>query len=313
MNELTGMIFDIQSFSVHDGPGCRTNVFFVGCPLKCRWCANPESWRRKKHLMFAERSCKWEQGCQACKEACPNGSISFDEAGKPSVNWAVCNDCETIECARFCAANSLKQCVRVLSVDDLIQVLNRDFTNWGSDGGVTFTGGEPLMQADYLLAVLKRCHQLQMHTAIETSAYASWDVFQGIMRYIDFAFVDVKNMDDELHKWGTGVSNQPILNNISALAQSDWCGRLVLRQPTIGGYNDSLDNARELISFMNENGLYEINLLKFHRMGGTKWEQLGTPYEYADHGDVSEARLKELQELYLNNDIACYIGDDTPF
>ena len=93
-----GMIFDIQSYSVHDGPGCRTNVFFVGCPLQCRWCANPESWMVKKHLMFAERTCKWEQGCTACRDACPNGSIKFDEKGQPHVNWILCNKCETIEC-----------------------------------------------------------------------------------------------------------------------------------------------------------------------------------------------------------------------
>lgn len=313
MDDLTGMIFDIQSYSVHDGPGCRTNVFLVGCPLRCRWCANPESWGRKKHLMFSERSCKWDQGCRACENACPAGSIKFDEAGKPSLNWVICNECETIECSKSCAANSLKQCVRFLTVEELMHILLRDFANWGSDGGVTFSGGEPLLQHEYLLEVLKRCHELQMHTAIETCGFAKQEVFLGIMKYINFAFVDVKNMDDEKHKWGTGVSNEPILSNISALAQSPWDGRLVLRQPTIHGYNDSTENALRVIDFMNKNDLYEINLLKFHRMGGTKWEQLGTPYEYSDHGDMTDERMKELQELYLQNDIACYIGDDTPF
>ena len=313
MGDLTGMIFDIQSYSVHDGPGCRTNVFFVGCPLRCRWCANPESWRPKKHLMFSERSCKWDQGCRACENACPFGSIKFDEAGKPSVNWAICNDCETIECSESCAADSLKQCVRFLTVEELVRILLRDFSNWGSDGGVTFSGGDPLLQHEYLLEVLKRCRKLQIHTAIETSGFAKQEVFLDVLKYINFAFVDVKNMDDGKHKWGTGVSNEQILSNISALARSGWDGRLVLRQPTIHDYNDSTENALKVIDFTNENGLYEINLLKFHRLGGTKWEQLGTPYEYADHGDMTDERMKELQEIYLENDIACYIGDDTPF
>ena len=313
MNGSLGMIFDIQSYSVHDGPGCRTNVFFVGCPLQCRWCANPESWKRKKHLMFSERSCKWDQGCRACAHACPFGSLSFDRDGKPSVNWAICAECETIECATSCAANSLKQCVRFFTVDELAQVLLRDFANWGSDGGVTFSGGEPFLQHEYLLEVLKRCHKLGMHTAIETCAFTQQDIFLDVMQHIDFAFIDVKHMDDEKHKWGTGVGNERILGNIAALAQSGWAGRLVLRQPTICGYNDSTENALQVIDFMNENNLYEINLLKFHRMGSTKWEQMGKAYEYLGHGDMSDERMQELQQPYLDNDIACYIGEDTPF
>ena len=154
-----------------------------------------------------------------------------------------------------------------------------------------------------------------MHTAIETSAFASPEVFEKIFRNLNFAFIDVKNMDEEMHKWGTGVSNKPILRNISTLANADWWhGRLVLRQPTIHGFNDSIENAKRLIDFMNENGLFEINLLRFHRMGGTKWEQLGKVYEYADgHGAMTDDRMSELQQLYLDHDIACYVGDDTPF
>ncbi len=314
MNNDKGMIFDIQSYSVHDGPGCRTNVFFVGCPLQCRWCANPESWKVKKHLMFAERSCKWDQQCTACRNACPNNSIHFDENGKVSVDWKICNNCETIECVDSCAAGALKQCVRFMTVDDVMKVLKRDFPNWGSNGGVTFSGGEPLLHHEFLDQVLKRCRKEQMHTAIETSGYTSWDNFIKIFRNLNFAFVDVKNMDDEKHKWGTGVSNKLILDNISKLTRSpEWHGRLVLRQPTIHDYNDSIENAKRLIEFMNQNGLYEINLLRFHRMGETKWEQLGKKYEYSDHGDMPEERMLELQSLYLDNDIACYIGEDTPF
>lgn len=307
------MLFDIQGYSVHDGPGCRTNVFFVGCPLQCKWCSNPESWKVKKHLMFAERSCKWDQQCTACRNACPNGSIHFDQDGRMTLDWKLCSECETIECSEYCAANALKQCVRFLTVDELMYILKRDMSNWGSTGGVTFTGGEPLLHHEFLDKVLQRCHKEQIHTAIESSGYASQEVFMKIFTKLNFAFVDVKNFDDEKHIWGTGVSNKQILSNVSALANSDWNGRLVLRTPIIGGYNDSLENAKKCIEFMNENNLYEINLLRFHRMGETKWEQLGKKYEYADKGDISEERMLELQELYLDSDIACYIGEDTPF
>ncbi len=313
--ENKGLIFDIQSFSVHDGPGCRTNVFFTGCPLQCQWCANPESWVLKKHIMFSERVCKWGKGCKACDGKCPYNSISFDTSGKPSITWDICKDCETFDCTLICPNNALKQCVKELSIDDLMKILRRDFSNWGPDGGVTFSGGEPLMQHKYLIEILKRCKKMQIHTAIETSGFTSEEIFLEVMKYIHFAFVDVKNMDDEMHRVGTGVSNKQILSNISALKKSGWKGRLVLRTPIIGGYNDSIENAKKCIEFMNDNDLYEINLLKFHRLGSSKWDQLGRDYMYntVGTGDVTEEQLSKLQEIYLDNKIACYIADNTPF
>lgn len=308
-----GLVFDVQSYSVHDGPGCRTNVFLAGCPLKCRWCANPESWIAKKHIMFAENTCKYDKGCKACRNICPYGSIKFDDSGKPSLTWDICKDCETFECTTICANNVFKQCVKEYTVDQLINILKRDFNNWGPDGGVTFTGGDPLVQHEFLIEVLKKCNELQIHKAIETEAYVKEEIFLNVMKYINFAFVDVKHMDREKHKEGTGVYNDLILSNIRALTKSGWPGRLILRQPIIAGYNDDDENAYKLIEFMNENSLYEINLLKFHRLGTTKWNQLGKDYEYSDHGDISIERMNELQELYLNNNIACYIGEDTPF
>lgn len=308
-----GLIFDIQAFSVHDGPGCRTNVFFTGCPLQCKWCANPESWIMKKHLMYAENVCKWEKGCRACRNACPYGSIKFDVNGKHSINWDICKKCETFDCVDSCPNNALKQCVKEYTVDELMTILRRDFNNWGSDGGVTFTGGEPLAHHEFLIEVLKKCNEYQIHTAIETTAYAKQEVFLEVFKYINFAFIDVKNMDREKHKQGTGVYNDLILSNIEALKKSGWSGRLVLRQPTIAGYNDSDENAQKLIEFMNKNSLYEINLLKFHRLGTTKWNQLGKNYEYSDHGDMTAEKMEHLQELYLDNNIACYIGENTPF
>ena len=311
--EKNGLIFDIQSYSVHDGPGCRTNVFFIGCPLECRWCANPESWKRKKHIMFAEKVCKYDKGCRACRNTCPKDSIKFDENGKPSITWSICEDCESFECISICPNNALKQCVKEYTVDGLMKILKRDFSNWGSEGGVTFTGGDPLMHHDFLYDVLMECKKSHIHTAIETSGFATEENFLKILTNINFAFIDVKNMDTEAHKWGTGVGNELILSNIEALVKSPWNGRLVLRQPTIHGYNDSDENAMKLIEFMKRLDLFEINLLKFHRMGTSKWEQLGKQYEYVDHGDMTDKRMKELQTLYLDNGIACYIGDDTPF
>ena len=309
----TGHIFDIQSFSVHDGPGCRTTVFLTGCPLQCRWCANPESWIYGKHLMFAQNSCKWEKGCDVCVSVCPTGAIAMAPGQPPRVDWDKCRTCTDFACTRICPNKALKQCVKEYTSQELLQILRRDFSNWGSQGGVTFSGGDPITQHDFLLEVLEGCKKMGIHTAIETSACFPSDIFLDVMRHIDFAFIDVKHMDSEAHKAGTGVGNERILENIRLLKQSGWRGRLVLRQPTIHGYNDSVDNARALIAFMQENDLYEINLLKFHRLGQTKWEQLGKVYDYATGGEMTDEAMNELQTLYLDAGIACYIGHHTAF
>lgn len=311
--EPTAVIFDIQAFSVHDGPGCRTNVFFAGCPLRCKWCANPENFAARRHLMYSDKVCKWKNGCRACQNRCEKGGLTFDEEKGPIVNWDICNQCTTFECAEYCASGSLKVCGKIYTVSDLMKILLRDFNNWGSEGGVTFSGGEPLLQYEFLLETLKRCHREQIHTAIETSACVNSDHFLELLKYVNFAFIDLKNMDDEKHKEGTGVSNEQTLFNIRLLKKSGWDGRLVLRYPVIANFNDSEENAKKIIKFMKENNLMEINLLKFHRLGQTKWEQLGMKYEYESGGDVSNEQMEKLQSLYLDNDILCYLGDKTPF
>lgn len=194
-----------------------------------------------------------------------------------------------------------------------MDVLHRDSNNWGSGGGVTFSGGDPLLQHDFLRAVLTECKKENFHTAVETSACIPTERFMDLMSLVDFAFIDIKNMDDERHVAGTGVSNSLILHNIVTLASSGWPGRLVLRYPVIADYNDSEDNALRVIQFMKDNGLFEINLLKFHRMGQTKWEQIGLTYPYATGGDVSSDCMERLQSLYIDHDILCYLGDRTPF
>lgn len=312
-NELKAVIFDIQAFSVHDGPGCRTTVFFAGCPLRCKWCANPENFAGKPHLMFAARVCKWKSGCRACVDMCPRGGLSFDQENGPIVNWEVCKECNTFECTKYCASEALKICGKIYTVDEIVKILKRDFSNWGSEGGVTFSGGEPLMHHAFLLEVLKKCKDSHIHTAIETSAHVPTEKFLEIMRYVDFVFIDVKHMDGAKHMAGTGVSNTLTLQNIVALKNANWSGRLVLRQPTINGYNDDIENAKKVINFMKDNDLYEINLLKFHRLGQTKWEQLGMEYAYATGGEMSDEKMLRLQTVYLDNEIICYIGDKTPF
>lgn len=194
--------------------------------------------------------------------------------------------------------------------DEIMRILERDSDHWGSDGGVTFSGGEPLLQHEFLYEIIRLCKKKYIHTAIETSGYASEAIFMKIMSAVDFAFMDIKHMDEEAHKAGTGVSNKRILSNLRKLKQSGQHGRIIIRQPVIAGYNDSLENAQRLSDFLNEIGQYELNLLRFHRMGQSKWEQLGMSYPYATGGDVTDKHLKKLQDFYLDHSIACYIGNE---
>lgn len=313
MEEKKGLLFDIQSYSVHDGPGCRTTCFMCGCYLKCQWCANPESWLNKQKVMFAEAKCKHEDGCTRCIEACKNNAVSFDEDNKLHLNWDICRDCKTFECAKVCYNEALRICGKYYTSDDLLKILNRDRQFWGENGGVTFSGGDPFYQNEFLHETLKKCRDSFIHTAIETSAYIDTDIFCEIMKYIDFAFIDIKHMDSDKHKEKTGVPNGLILKNIETLAKSDWNGRLVLRMPVIKDFNDSEENVINTAEFMNSVGLYEINLLPFHKLGESKWIQLGKKYIYGDDEATAEDKMSRLQDIFLDRKIACYVGSETNF
>ena len=303
-------IFDIQSFSVHDGPGCRTNIFFSGCPLRCRWCANPEGWRMSEQLLFSEHRCTWENGCNSCRDSCERRAIDTEPSNKPVIHTELCRTCNSFDCVKACTQKALRRCSREYSLEEILRILERDSNNWGPDGGVTFTGGEALMQYEFLDELIDRCREAYIHTAIETSGYAQESIFMDVMTKLDFAFIDIKHMDPAMHMAGTGVSNELILSNIKKLAGSEHHGRIIIRQPVIYGYNSSLENAAKMQEFLNDAGLFELNLLKFHRMGQTKWEQLGMTYPFADNEDVSEEIRIELQNYYLDHGIACYLDDE---
>lgn len=192
-------------------------------------------------------------------------------------------------------------------------VLARDRDFWGAGGGVTFSGGEPFCQTPFLREVLHRCRAAYMHTAIETTANAATETFLDLMKDVDFAFIDFKHSDNAAHLAGTGVGNAQIKRNIAALIAAAWSGRLVLRLPLIPGFNDTPENLCGTADFMEENGLFEINVLPFHRLGDSKWRQLGLDYPYREQNETSEAALMKVQEYFLARKIACYIASETLF
>lgn len=312
MSERRGLIFDIQGFSVHDGPGSRTTVFLSGCPLKCRWCANPEGWQLKQQIMYSRQKCRADQDhCRRCIEACARKAVS--KAGEGiSIDRELCSECQDYACTRSCFKEALRLSGQWYEPEDLMKVLERDRNYW-IDGGVTFSGGEPLMQKAFILEMLQQCREAHIHTAVETTAFVEPAFFLEAMSRVDFAFIDLKHMDDAMHRAQTGVSNELILSNIKALARSEWPGRLILRIPVIMGYNDSKYNIQKAIDFMKATGLSEINILPFHRMGDSKWNQLGQTYDYRDAAIPADEELEAIQTLFSQKGLSCYIAENVNY
>ncbi|HHW39768.1 MAG TPA: 4-hydroxyphenylacetate decarboxylase activase [Syntrophomonadaceae bacterium] len=316
VEERKGLVFDIQGYSVHDGPGCRSLVFLSGCPLSCDWCANPEGQELKQRVLYRVSKCKYhERNCRRCISACPYEAIaeSGDAEQPVNIDRNICRDCKTYECTKACIYEALNLSGKWMTVDELMAVIERDRKFWGDGGGVTFTGGEPLLQKDFLLEALKRCKASFIHTSIETSGFASTETFMEVINLLDFAFVDLKHMDPDKHMEHTGVRNELILSNIKTLAASDWPGLLVIRIPVIEGFNDSDENIRATAEFLKGCDLEIVNILPFHRLGDSKYKQLGMKYKYSESEGTPEDVLLHIQEIFLKYDIACFIGSNTPF
>lgn len=310
---MTGLIFDIQGFSVHDGSGCRTVVFMCGCPLRCTWCSNPEGMLPRPRLMYRERKCVHTH--YRCVKACPHGAVSVENGGNPALRFkrSICDSCDSRDCVAACLNDALHIAGRSHTVDDLMRILVRDQGFWGSQGGVTFSGGEPMSQPEFLLAVLTECRSKYIHTTLETCAHADTDLLLEISQQTDWMFIDIKHLDSDTHRSETGVGNELILKNIETMAYADWGGRLVIRVPIVPGFNDTQENLRATAALIAELKLKEVNLLPFHRLGESKYEQLGLEYKHAHLASPFETEIHRHRHIFESAGLRCYVGSDTPF
>ncbi len=308
-----GLIFDIQGYSLHDGPGPRTSVFLSGCPLRCKWCSNPEGQLLRQRLMYKAQFCR---NCPySCVEACSTGAVRRPDHGATQVvlDRAACDACNHMDCVSACYRQALEVSGRWYTVDELMRLFNRDRCYWGGDGGVTLSGGEPLLQSDFVIPLLERCYDACIGVCVETNGYVSRAVLQAVLPRVEWLFIDIKHMDREKHIAGTGVPNDVILGNIRWIRSSDWRGRIIIRTPIVPRFNDTPENASATAKFLCEIGLREINLLPFHRLGTSKYEQLGRVYEYAEQPALAPSTLEPLARIYREQGIACYVGYDAPF
>ena len=264
-----GKIFDIKRFAVHDGPGVRTTVFFKGCPLNCLWCHNPEGISFETELAYLYRRCV---ACGECVSACPQGLHTLKD-GVHTMRREGCTLC--MRCANVCLPGALKRYGMEYTVEELLAIVlkDRDFYR-ESGGGVTCSGGEPLAQADFAAAFLMACKANGLHTAVDTSGYAPWEAFSGVLPYTDLFLYDIKHMNAKIHTELTGVSNEPILANLRALAEY---GKAVeVRVPVIPRLNDGKENIDSLGKFLGSiSTLTAVRPLPYHALSGSKYAALG--------------------------------------
>ncbi|OGO17222.1 MAG: hypothetical protein A2Z02_02205 [Chloroflexi bacterium RBG_16_48_7] len=298
MSSVAGLVFNIQRFSVHDGPGIRTTVFMKGCGLNCRWCSNPESQKRETEIMISNAKCDL---CGDCALVCPRNIIKINS--KLQINRTACDLCLT--CINSCPRAALAIVGRRQNTDEVVaEVVKDELLYVNSNGGVTISGGEPLLQWKFVLDLLARCKQKGFHTALDTSGYGDSTALCNLLEYTDLVLYDIKHTDPRKHVEGTGKSNSRIITNLRLAANKR---RTWIRVPVIPGYNDDRGNLETLALLARETGVEKVSLLPYHMFGVNKYAQLGRRYGLKIK-PPEQASMLSLKRIIEDFDIKVTVG-----
>lgn len=298
---IKGLVGNIQHYSIHDGPGIRSTVFFKGCPLNCGWCHNPENLSFEPQLQWQKERCI---ACGDCADACLRQALRLEGEGV-CIDEAGCTSCGT--CAAVCPTLALTLVGRTMTVEEALTVLKKDALFYeGSGGGVTLSGGEPLGQAEFAAALLQALKREGIHTVMDTSGYAPWEQLAECSGYTDLFLYDIKHLDAARHKELTGVDNTLILANLQKLAERG--ADIWLRIPLLPGLNDAPEHIAAIGDMARELGIREVYLLPYHHLAQAKYEKLGLSYRMHDLAEPGSEQMEGLQKILLKKGLNAYVG-----
>lgn len=296
-----GIVFNIQRYSLHDGPGIRTIVFLKGCPLRCKWCSNPESQEIKPELGYIKSSCN---KCNECIGICPQNAITATEDGI-KIDRNKCDVC--FKCVAACAPGSLKTEGQEMTVDEVVaEVLKDESFYRNSGGGVTLSGGEVLMQHLFAAAILKALKEKGINTAIETTGHADWGHFEKVLEYTDYVLYDLKHVYEDIHIQGTGAGNSLLIENLTKVAALD--KKLIVRIPLIPGFNMDKDNIEKSITLLKRLNQKEVNILPFHQLGSQKYANYGKDYQLQNLKAPADIEVESIRLLFEKSGFNVTIG-----
>jgi len=301
----TAYIFDIEDFATQDGPGIRTVIFFKGCTLTCRWCSNPESQNNFPEILHSAELCK---KCGKCIEICPHDAVTFNDNETLTFKRDFCLICKEKPCVTACNYNAIRIAGRKWKVDDLFEkvaVNAQYFSNSG--GGITLSGGEPLLQPEFVRAFVNKCTERGFTIGLETCGFFKWDSVKDFITDFDFIYFDIKCLDDELSKEHTGQSNVIILENLGRLATSIDTSKIIISVALIPEITAKEENISALIQLCNTLGITSVRVLPYHTLGKGKYAELGREYLMKDGLKITDYEVGKIQNKIESANIKCII------